>query len=231
MNAQTEIVAAHEEKEDLYYAVHKGLRLASARMLIALGQLDPFDRDAVAAALKQLDDHIAMGMSHLTHENREIHTVVEQRLPGASDHAGEDHDHHVEAFEELRRLAADLVAAEGEARPARLRKLYQRFALFVADDFKHMHEEETEIQPQIEAHFSASEITGIRERIVGAIAPEKMVLFMRAMMGAASRPERVGMVTGMKEGMPADVFAGLMEAVIGKPWRFGDWEELEAALC
>lgn len=230
MNAHSEITVSQEAKEDLYYAVHKGLRLANARMLIVLGQLDPFDDAAVAAVVTQLSDHIAMGMSHLTHENNEVHTIVEQRLPGAADHAGDDHEHHVAAFDELRRLAGDLVAAKDD-RPLRLRKLYQRFALFVADDFKHMHEEETEIMPQIEASFSAAEITGIRERIVAGIAPEKMVLFTRAMLGAASRRERVEMVTGMKAGMPEDVFSGFMAALLGKPWRDGDWDALEAALC
>lgn len=230
MNAQTEIGAAHDEKEDLYYAVHKGLRLANVRMLIALGQLDPFDDAALASTLGQLSDLIGIGTSHLTHENNEIHTLLDQRLPGATDHAGEDHDHHVEAFDELRRLADDLTAAKTD-RPARLRKLYQRFALFIADDFKHMHEEETEIQPQIEAHFSAAEITSIRERIVAGIAPEKMVLYTRAMIGAASRPERIGMVSGMQAGMPGEVFPGFMAAVTGAPWQFGDWETLEAALC
>lgn len=230
MNAHSEIMASQEAKEDLYYAVHKGLRLANARMLIALGQLDPSDDAAVAAIVNQLSDHIAMGMSHLTHENNEVHTAVEQRLPGAADHAGEDHEHHVEAFEELGRMARDLVAARTD-RPLRLRKLYQRFALFVADDLKHMHEEETEIMPQIEAGFSAAEITGIRERIVAAIAPEKMVLFTRAMLGAASRPERTEMVTGMKAGMPEEVFSGFMAAVLGKPWQVGDWDQLEAELC
>lgn len=231
MNAQTDIRPSQDEKEDLYYAVHKGLRLASARMLITLGQLDPFDRDAVAAALSRLSDLIAMGTSHLTHENREIHALLDKTLPGVADHAGEDHEHHVETFDELSRLASELASAEGGDRPKRLRRLYQRFALFIADDFRHMHEEETEIQTQIEAHFSAAEITGIRERIVGAIAPEKMVLFTRAMLAAASRPERVGMVTGMQAGMPAEIFDGFMTAVTGRPWQFGDWEGMEAALC
>ena len=231
MNAQTEIVASQEAKDDLYYAVHKGVRFANMRMLIALGQLDPFDGDAVAAVLRQLSDAITMGMSHLEHENREVHSALDQRLPGVTDHAAEDHDHHVEAFDELRRLAADLVSAEGEERPTRLRKLYQRFALFVAGDFQHMHEEETELQPQIEKHFSAAEISGIHQRIVSAIPPEKMLLFSRAMLGGASRPERIGLVTGMQAGMPAEAFAGFMNAVAGKPWQMGDWDALEAALC
>ncbi|MCY0146273.1 hypothetical protein OEG84_00705 [Hoeflea sp. G2-23] len=230
MNAQTETLAAHDEKEDLYYAVHKGLRLANARMLIALGQLDPFDDSAVAATLRRLSDHIEMGLCHLADENSEIHTVLDQRLPGAADHAGEDHEHHEEAFGELRRLADALVVAK-TGRPALLRKLYQRFALFVADDFKHMNEEETVIQPQIEEHFSAPEITTIRERIVASIPPETMVLFMRAMLGAASRPERAEMVTGMKAGMPNEVFPDFMAAVVGNPWKYGEWESLEAALC
>lgn len=231
MNAQTEIAASLEEKEDLYYSVHKGVRFANMRLLIALGQLDPFDADAVADVLRQLSEIITMGMSHLDHENREVHAALDQRVPGVTEHAAEDHHHHVEAFEELRRMGSELATAEGGERPVRLRRLYQRFALFVAGDFQHMHEEETELQPMIEAHFSASEISGIHQKIVGAIPPEKMVLFSRAMLGGASRPERIGMLTGMQAAMPQEAFPGFMEAVVGKPWRFGEWEELEAALC
>lgn len=216
--------------KDLYYAVHKGIRLANARLLIALGQTDATDDASVIRTLGALAAHLEMSLQHLTHENDKIHTVVEARVPGGSDHLGEDHDHHLEAFAELRRMAEE-VATAGVDRAAKLRRLYQRFALFMADDLTHMHEEETELMPLIAAHFAPEEIDGIEHSIVANIPPAKMAGFGKFMLGAASRSERIGMVTGMRQAMPEEAFDGLFTAIMGAPWRFGDWESMEQVLC
>ncbi len=119
----------------------------------------------------------------------------------------------------------------GADRPVKLRRLYQRFAIFMADDLAHMHEEETELMPLIAANFSADEIEGIEHSIVSDIPPEKMAGFMRFMLGAASRSERIGMVTGLRQAMPVEVFDGLFASVMGEVWQFGDWGRMEKVLC
>lgn len=228
MNAETKFETA--VGKDLYYAVHKGIRLANARMLIALGQADASDDKGVMQALGALAAHLDLCLGHLTHENDRIHAVVEARVPGGSEHQGEDHGHHLEAFAELRRLVEE-VAMAGADRAAKLRRLYQRFALFMADDLAHMHEEETELMPLIAAHFSPEEIDGIEHSIVANIPLAKMAGFGRFMLGAASRPERIAMVTGMRQAMPAEAFDGLFAAIMGEDWRFGDWQRMEQVLC
>jgi len=228
MKAETNFETLVEK--DLYYAVHKGIRLANARMLIALGQADARDDAEVVQVLGALAAHLDLSLSHLTHENDRIHTVVEARLPGGADHQGEDHDHHLEAFAELRRMAEE-VAMAGAERGAKFRRLYQRFAIFVAEDLTHMHEEETELMPLIAAHFSPAEIDGIEHSIVANIPPEKMAGFGRFMLGAASRSERIAMVSGMRQAMPVEAFDGLFAAIMGENWRFGDWDRMERVLC
>ncbi|PWW03427.1 hypothetical protein DFR52_101107 [Hoeflea marina] len=230
MNQQARIGAPKAAKEDLYYAIHKGIRFANARMLIALGALDAEDDDAVLETLTRLHGHLEMSLAHLNHENHFIHTAIDERYPGGSDHAGDDHDHHLNAFAELRRLSEDLSAAVTD-RAGRLRRLYQRFALFVSADLAHMHEEETELMPLIEANFTQEEIADLHRRLVASIPPADMVPALRAMLGGASPAERVAMVTGMEMAMPAEAFAGLMAAITGSAWRTGDWTGLERAVC
>lgn len=220
----------NDVKKDLYYAVHKGIRLANARMLIALGQADATDEKSLMEVLGALAAHLDICLSHLTHENQKIHAVVEARVPGGAEHQDDDHDHHLAAFADLRRMAEE-VAMAGADRPAKLRRLYQRFALFMADDLAHMHEEETELMPLIARHFSAAEIDGIEHSIVSNIPPAKMAGFMTFMLGAASRSERIGMVSGMRQAMPVEVFDGLFASVMGETWRFGDWDRMERVLC
>lgn len=230
MNQETRIGAPQAAREDLYYAIHKGIRFANAKMLIALGALDAEDDEAVLRALTQLNSHLDMSYGHLNHENHFIHSALDERYPGGSDHAADDHDDHLKAFAELRRLAEDLSAAVTD-RAGRLRRLYQRFALFVSDDLKHMHEEETELMPLIEANFSQEEIVDIHQRLVASIKPAEMIPGMRAMLGGASPMERIAMVTGMEAAMPADVFTKIMAAVAGPDWQKGDWAGLARAVC
>lgn len=231
MNATTDFKPAESAVRDLYYAVHKGLRLANARMLIALGQSDPADDGEVEAVLGKLAHHLDTCLAHLKHENAKIHVLVDRRVPGGSDHADEDHEHHLASFIELRQLAAAVAAAPVERRAEALRRLYQRFALFVAEDFQHMHEEETRLMPLIAQHFSAEEIDGIEHSIVSSIAPEVMVPFLRFMLGAATRSERIATVTGMKAAMPAEVFGQMFAAIVHPQWRHADWDEMERVLC
>lgn len=210
-------------EDDFYYAVHKGIRLANARLLIRLGMTDAADDGQVASALAQVREHVVMGLSHLTHENEQIHIALEDRCPGASDHAGEDHGHHIEAFAELEALADEVARTPMPFRAGVLRRLYQRFALFVAEDLSHMHEEETVLMPLLVKHFTKDELHAIEMRIVTSIPFGKNVLFMRAMLPAASLPERQAMLDGMAAGMPAEAFEALTSAVLGGPWTRGDY--------
>ncbi len=231
MNAQTDFKPADAAVRDLYYAVHKGLRLANARLLIALGQSDPADDGEVQAVLGKLAQHLDICLAHLKHENAKIHAVVDARVPGGTDHADEDHEHHLQSFIELRQLAEAVAVADEAGRADGLRRLYQRFALFVAEDFQHMHEEETRLMPLIGQHFSAAEVERIEHSIVSAIAPQMMVSFLRLMLGAATRSERIATVTGMKAGMPPEVFGQIFAAVVHPQWRHDDWDEMERVLC
>lgn len=233
MNANADIRAADTvtPTHDLYYAIHKGIRLANARMLIALGQADASDEGELMEVLGALSAHLDLSLSHLTHENDAIHTALEARLPGGAAHAEDDHDDHLASFRELRRMAEEVAMAGAAARSGKLRALYQRFALFVADDLKHMHEEETELMPLVAKAFSQDEIMGIEGRIVASIPPAKMVVFLRLILGGATGPERVATVTGMKAAMPAEAFDAIMAGVAGPDWRFGDWAALGRAVC
>ena len=231
MNAKTDFKPAEAAVVDLYYAVHKGLRLANARMLIALGQSDPADDSEVQAVLGKLAHHLDTCLAHLKHENAKIHAVVDARVPGASGDAAEDHEHHLQSFIELRQLGEAVAVADAAERPNAMRRLYQRFALFVAEDIQHMHDEETRLMPLIAQHFAASEVEAIEHSIVSSIAPATMIPFMRIMLGAGTRSERIATVSGMKAAMPPEVFGQVFAAVVHPQWRHDDWDEMERVLC
>lgn len=219
-----------QARHDLYRAVHRGIRHAHGRMMTKLAATDPADEAAVGAAIARLKDHLLMCLSHLSHEDAVIHTAVEARVPGGAHAADEGHEEHEAAFAEIEDLIAAVEAAGAETRSARLDALYRRFARFVGDDLLHMEVEEGVLMPLMQQHFTDAELIDIETRIVSGIAPEKMALFLRAMLGAMCRAERAGMLVGMQSGMPPEAFDGLMRGVVGASWRMGDWAALDAAL-
>jgi len=201
-------------RHDFYHVVHKGLRLGHCRMLATLGSHDFTDRPATVALLAKLRLLIELGRGHLEAENREIHSAIEARAPGASDHAAEDHDEHEQWFAELATLITAVEEAETKARTEAGRTLYKRFALFAAHDLAHMHEEETELLATLQGAFADDELMAIEGRIVAAIPPAKMANYLKLMVPAINPQERAGFVAKLKAGLPLAVFAEILSGPV-----------------
>ena len=203
-----------ETRYNFYRNIHKAIRLGHCRLLAALGSHDYTRTDLTPKLMADLRGFLALGKGHLEGENREIHTALEQRLPGASAHAAEGHDEHEESFAELEALVRAVEAAAPQAREAAGRALYKRFAVFAAHDFAHMHEEETEMLCALHDAFSDEELRAIEGRVVAAIPAPKMGAAMTLMMPALNHGERVELVGAMQKMMPDEVFRGLLAEVI-----------------
>lgn len=203
-----------EARHNFYHIIHKALRYGHCRMLSAIGANDFGNELATRVLLADLRQLIVLGRSHLEGENREIHTALEARRPGASAHAAEDHGHHEQSFAELESLIRAVEVAVPSRREVAGRALYRRYALFAADDMLHMSEEETDLLEALHQAFTDEELMAIEGRIVAAIPPEKMMAYARLMMPALSHPERVGLLSKMQKAMPEAAFSGLLAGAV-----------------
>ena len=207
------ILTAHlpdETRYNFYHVIHKALRLGHCRMLAAIGSNDFGNDLATRSLLADLRQLIMLGRSHLDSENREIHTALEARKPGASAHAAEDHGHHEQSFAELESLIRAVEVALPSRRDVAGRALYRRYAIFMAEDLLHMNEEETYLLDALHRVFTDEELMAIEGRIVSAIPPQKMMGYARLMMPALSLPERVELLAKMQKAMPEPAFEGLL---------------------
>lgn len=98
--------------KDHYCVVRKGIRLANARMLIALDQADARDEAGMGRVLGALAAHLDLILPHLAHDG-DIHRAVA----------------------DLRLMAEEAAMADAD-RPAKLRRLCECFAMFVAGDLE-----------------------------------------------------------------------------------------------
>ncbi len=214
---------------NLYGVVHRGLRLAHARLLTRLGATSYVDRTSVELTLDGLETMLELSAFHLDAEERHLHPALEARRASSSDRLTRQHAEHERSFAELRTLAVKLSAARTDAAPAVGRALYLRYATFVADDLTHMAEEELVIEPLFHELYTQDELGALRDALVDAIPPREWLEFLRLMVPASNHEERVALVSELERQLPEAAFRGVAAALRG-PLGEAEHARLFAAL-
>ncbi|MBX3607073.1 MAG: hypothetical protein KF788_17475 [Piscinibacter sp.] len=204
--------AATVARFDMYVSIHKALRHFMTDTLHRVGRLDVTDADEVTRVLGQVDTLLTLCLDHVHNENRFVHTAIEARQPGSAARTAEDHVEHLESIDVLRHETRALAGAPAAERNALALRLYRHLALFVADNFQHMHFEETHNNAALWAAYSDEELLGIHRSILAALPLEETLLVSRWMIPASNPAERAAIVGGMKAGAPAPVFAQVVDA-------------------
>lgn len=223
--------SASAPRMDLYAYIHKALRTMMTDTLHAVGRLDVHDSAELHAVCERVLALADACASHLAHENTFVHPAMEACRPGSSAHVSHEHEEHQLAIAQLCEAAAMLDAAgPGPAQAQAAQALYRQLAVFVAENFLHMHIEETEHNQVLQAGYSDVELMALEERIVAAIPPEENLAALRWMVPALTPAERAQLLGGMQTGAPAPVFAAALDAV--RPHLDArDWTKLEEALA
>jgi hypothetical protein len=196
---------------DFYGPIHKGLRLAQTHMLVRLGACGGEDLAEMSALLGELCTLLHVAEHHLENEDRWVHPALEARAPGATIRLAQGHAHHRHAFEELEALIGRAETALPEHRGKAMHALYLRFSQFMADDFAHMAEEEQMILPVLQSLFTNEELASIEDQIISGLSPEEVVGFGRYMIPAATRADRIALLSGIRANAPAEAFEAIME--------------------
>ncbi len=201
------------DRFNLYTGIHKGLRAYMSEVLVQVGRLDPDDSGEVQAAVAAVRGLIEFCRSHLQHEDEWIHPALEARRPGSSAGTQADHQRHLETFALLEGSVRNLERGTGSGRTAAALQLYRQLALFVAENFEHMHVEETDNHAMLVACYSEQELLELNARLVAAVDPETMVTALRWMVPHLSASERAAVLGGMQASAPRPVFDGVMRLI------------------
>jgi hypothetical protein len=214
----------------LFTGIHKGLRACMMDALHRVGRTSADDATDVAMAIESVRGLVTLCQVHLHSENQFVHPAMEARRPGSSTHTADEHVAHEQAFGALLSDTQCVERSTGEGRATALAVLYQRLSLFVADNFEHMFEEETENQSVLWACYTDAELLALEGQIVASHTPEQSMLALRWMLPAMTPVERVALYGNARRGMPAGVFAGFLDfgvSLLGGT----DGAALRAAFC
>ena len=210
-SAATANTATPAPRLDLYAHIHKALRSCMLDTLQRCGRLDVHDADECQATLGQLDALLTLCTRHLQHENDFVHPAIEARQSGGARRIAGEHVEHLHHIEALRHEAAQLRQADGQRRAMLALRLYRHLALFVADNFQHMHVEETAHNAALWAAYSDDELAALHDRLMASLPPEEVMQVARWMVPALTPEERAGLLNGIKYGMPPEAFVHLVD--------------------
>ena len=206
-------LASNLPRIDLYAPIHKALRNAMTDTLALVGRLDVFDADEMVSTMTRFDALLDLCLQHLEHENEFIHPAIEARQPRGARRTADDHLEHVLSIEALRSEGLALQVAEPSERMALAQRLYRHLALFVAENFQHMHIEETVNNAALWAAYSDAELLALHGRLMASISPQEHLAVARWMLPALSPVERAGMLNAEKRELPPEAFLGVVEHV------------------
>lgn len=204
-------VNAAAPRLNLYQSVHKGLRAFMADTLTKIGSTDPHDPIECAASLAQVRSLLAICQAHLEHENHFIHSAMERRQAGSAKRCAGEHIEHEAHIAQLGELTAAAEAANSTKQLDAWRELYQALSEFVAENFEHMLLEERQHNQILWQHYTDDELHQIHGALLASIPADEMAHHFRWMLPHLSHPERLAMLGGMQQGMPAPVFKAQMD--------------------
>lgn len=214
---------------DIYRNIHKALRAYTADTMVRLGRVDHEDTEELTAVLAQVRELATFTAGHLFHEDRFVHPAMESRAPGSSKDCAGEHEHHDHACRKLISLAASAVQASVDERPLLIKQLYQQLNVFFAESLVHMHAEETENNAVLWATHSDAELAAIEQALVASLTPEEKGIGFRWMIPALNPQERAQLLAGVRRGVPAPVFEGMLGQVRGLLTE-REWAKLATAL-
>ncbi|HVE53742.1 MAG TPA: hypothetical protein VNB23_10220, partial [Ramlibacter sp.] len=192
--------------------------------------MDPADPAEVADTTGRVLQLLGFCASHLEHENRFVHAAIEARAAGASDAIAHEHDEHLAYIAQLAQAVAVLQTAPDAQRHALATHLYREFALFIADNFRHMHVEETAHNAVLWARYTDAELVAVHDTLVASIPPDEMMTISRWLVPFMNPLERFHMVADMRAKAPAAAFDALLHAV--RPYLAQrDWGKLSRDLA
>ncbi len=215
---------------DIYRNIHHAIRAFMGDTLSVVGRIDASDAEDLSLGLQQLHDLLNLCDAHIQKETHYVHVAMERRRPGSSARIADEHIEHAELVQSLRELAERIGGeTSGAIRAALLSRLYAQLALFIADNFEHMHIEDTEHNAVLWADFSDAELQEIEGAIVASIAPADAAVVFRWMLPYIDHAARVDMLGGIRQGAPREVFEGVL-AIAQAHLDARDWQKLSAAL-
>lgn len=161
-----------------FYREHKYVSSALNDLERLIARTDFCDLGALAEVKEAFVSLSEMLKGHAEYENNRLHALLKQKNSSSSIYAHIEEDHAsqdrqlLEIEEIIREISQE---SEREKKIERGYYLYLTYRKFVADNLAHLHEEETQILPELQRLYSDSELRQVEGETYREMAPEHII--------------------------------------------------------
>lgn len=216
---------------DLYTSTHKGQRLKFSEISNAAGTLNINDQNklnSLEVALVSFRDHM---YQHASLEEKFIHPLLAERVPGGADRLEEDHrvmhkqfDNLVACFGELKKKPTDF-----EQRDELSLEFYRAWSRFISFYLDHIDFEEDHVMPLLWKLCTQDELAGRFRQIMADQTPKQLLDNLGIILPALNPAERFMTLKMGQATMPTEAFQAVLN-VAERVLSPEDWASLKAML-
>jgi len=198
---------------DFYTGAHKGQRAEFSKISKGAGALNINDQNAITALEEELIRFRENMYFHARLEEKFIHPLLSQRIPGGADRLNEDHkimhkqlDELLACFEEIKNKPADFEKPEELSL-----EFYRAWARFTAFYLNHIDYEEENAMPSLWKLCTNDELSETFKKILVDQTPKELTDNLTLMLPAMNPKERVMILTAGRATMPPEAFQAVLK--------------------
>ncbi len=192
---------------------HKGQRLRFSTISTAAGTLDLGNQEALTSLENDIVAFREHMFLHASHEERFIHPLLSERIPGGANRLNEDHkdmhrqfDEIVACFGEMKKKPLDFEKLQEVAH-----ELYLAWNRFMAFYLTHINYEEEHAMPELWKLCTYDELASVRGKILGGQDPTSMMYSLAMILPALSPTERFLVLSQGLKSTPPEMFQGALK--------------------
>lgn len=192
-----------KQRVNIYGFPHKGIRNGLGQLSFKVGSLMLDDAQDLKACKQIADDLSELLDLHLNAEETFVAPPMEAKAPGSTEHNHEDHQEMQRLEHEMKSAVDTLMEAPNEMN---LNNAYNKINHFIREYFRHMSEEEIDMNKVIWEHFSDEEVLGWQGQILSKLTPAQFFKWFKYIIPSLTQLEQRIMLGGFKENAPAEVY-------------------------
>lgn len=201
------------ERVNIYGFPHKGLRNALGQLSFKLGNISLGSKESIAKAVEVAEEISELLKLHLHSEETHVLPPLEVKVPGSTQHNHDDH----EAMEQLENDMLNKVhKLKEEPTISNATVAYNSVNMFIREYFRHMDEEEFDMNKVIWENFQDQEILEWQGKILSELTPEQFFKWFKYIIPSLMPHEQTIMLSGFKANAPAEAYRNTIEGL--KPY-------------
>lgn len=193
----------HSKMRYRFYREHKYVSYMFSELEKLVAKSDFRDKNQVHIINNQLNNIEELLTGHASWEESSIHELLRKKQSLVHAFIEVDHNEHAEQFKKLKEMLIFIADATYEQEQIHKGYIfYLTYRLFIANNLKHIHDEETIIMPELQKLYSDDELRAIEFGTYAKMTPQQMVHMMEVLFPHMNPSDREFFLTDIHDAEP-----------------------------